>query len=41
MESREVWEKVFGWSPEDSEALDKLFAQRIRSLALKAPLVDG
>jgi spore photoproduct lyase len=41
MESREVWEKVFGWSPEDSEALDELFAQRIRFLALKDPLVDG
>jgi spore photoproduct lyase len=41
MESREVWEKVFGWSPEDNEALDKLFAQRIRSFAFKGSLADS
>jgi spore photoproduct lyase len=31
MESREVWEKVFGWSPKNNRALDDLFSQRIRS----------
>ncbi|UCD72388.1 MAG: DNA photolyase [Syntrophobacterales bacterium] len=31
MESREVWEKVFGWSPKDNKALDNLFAHRVRS----------
>jgi spore photoproduct lyase len=34
MESREVWEKVFGWSPRDNKALDDLFAQRIRSISV-------
>ncbi len=33
MESREVWEKVFGWSPENNRALDDLFSQRIRSFS--------
>jgi len=31
MESPEVWEKVFGWSPQNNRALDELFSQRIRS----------
>ncbi len=34
MESREVWDKVFGWSPRDNEALDELFARRVRSFPL-------
>jgi spore photoproduct lyase len=33
MESQEVWEKVFGWSPKDEKGLDGLFAQRIRSFS--------
>ena len=33
MESREVWEKVFGWSPKNNKALDGLFAQRVRSFS--------
>ncbi|NIS60332.1 MAG: hypothetical protein GTO13_06445 [Proteobacteria bacterium] len=33
MESREVWEKVFGWSPQNNRALDDLFSQRIRSFS--------
>jgi spore photoproduct lyase len=33
MESREVWEKVFGWSPESNRDLDDLFSQRIRSFS--------
>jgi len=33
MESREVWEKVFGWSPRNTRELDDLFAQRVRSFS--------
>jgi spore photoproduct lyase len=33
MESGEVWEKVFGWSPQDKRALDELFSERIRSFS--------
>jgi len=33
MESQEVWERVFGWSPKNNKALDELFAQRIRSFS--------
>jgi spore photoproduct lyase len=33
MESQEVWEKVFGWSPKDERGLDDLFTQRIRSFS--------
>ena len=40
MESQEVWEKVFGWSPKDNEALDDLFAQRIRSFYAKSQLAN-
>jgi len=40
MESREVWEKVFGWSPRDNKALDELFAQRVRSFPLTGPMTD-
>jgi spore photoproduct lyase len=36
MESREVWEKVFGWSPKNNKALDDLFAQRVRSFSPKS-----
>ncbi|MDI7260603.1 MAG: radical SAM protein [Thermodesulfobacteriota bacterium] len=30
MESREVWEKVFGWAPRNSHHLDQLFEDRVR-----------
>jgi len=30
MESREVWEEVFGWAPENSKHLNILFEERIR-----------
>ena len=30
MESREVWEEVFGWSPENSHHLNILFEERVR-----------
>jgi spore photoproduct lyase len=30
MESQEVWEKVFGWAPEDSHHLNRLFERRLR-----------
>jgi spore photoproduct lyase len=40
MESREVWEKVFGWSPRDNSALDDLFAQRVRTFPITGPWAD-
>lgn len=30
MESREVWKEVFGWSPENSSHLNKLFEERLK-----------
>jgi spore photoproduct lyase len=30
MESKEVWEKVFGWAPENSRHLNHLFEERLR-----------
>lgn len=30
MESKEVWEKVFGWAPENSRHLNRLFENRLR-----------
>jgi spore photoproduct lyase len=30
MESKEVWEKVFGWSPENSHHLNQMFENRVR-----------
>jgi len=30
MESQEIWEKVFGWTPENSHHLNQLFEKRIR-----------
>jgi hypothetical protein len=30
MESKEVWEKVFGWSPENSRHLNQMFEERVR-----------
>lgn len=30
MESREVWERVFGWAPEDRDHLNQLFKDRLR-----------
>ncbi len=30
MESREVWEKVFGWAPENSRHLNQLFEERLK-----------
>jgi spore photoproduct lyase len=30
MESREVWEEVFGWTPSNSQHLNQLFEKRIR-----------
>jgi spore photoproduct lyase len=33
MESKEVWEKVFGWAPENSRHLNQLFEKRLREFA--------
>jgi spore photoproduct lyase len=33
MESREVWNAVFGWSPRNNNDLDGLFADRVRSFS--------
>jgi spore photoproduct lyase len=30
MESREVWEKVYGWAPENSRHLNQMFGERVR-----------
>jgi spore photoproduct lyase len=30
MESKEVWEKVFGWAPEDSRHLNQMFEERLK-----------
>jgi len=30
MESKEVWEKVFGWSPENSCHLNRMFEERVK-----------
>jgi spore photoproduct lyase len=30
MESKEVWEKVFGWAPENSRHLNQMFAERLK-----------
>jgi spore photoproduct lyase len=30
MESKEVWEKVFGWGPENSRHLNQIFEKRVR-----------
>jgi len=30
MESREVWEKVFGWTPENSRHLNQMFEDRVK-----------
>ncbi len=30
MESREVWEKVYGWAPENSHHLNRMFEERVR-----------
>ncbi len=30
MESQEVWEKVFGWAPENSHHLNQLFEERVK-----------
>jgi spore photoproduct lyase len=30
MESKEVWEKVFGWAPENSRHLNQLFEKRVK-----------
>jgi hypothetical protein len=32
MESKEVWEKVFGWSPENSRHLNQMFENRVREV---------
>jgi len=29
MESQEVWEKVFGWTPENSRHLNQMFENRV------------
>ncbi len=33
MESQEVWEKVFGWTPENSRHLNKMFEKRVREFS--------
>ena len=32
MESREVWEKVFGWAPQNSQHLNHMFEERVRGV---------
>jgi spore photoproduct lyase len=32
MESKEVWEKTFGWAPENSRHLNQMFEERVRKL---------
>jgi spore photoproduct lyase len=36
MESKEVWEKVFGWAPENSRHLNQLFEERLEGF-IKSP----
>jgi spore photoproduct lyase len=36
MESREVWERVFGWAPESSNHLNHLFEERVRKFLGRA-----
>jgi spore photoproduct lyase len=33
MESKEVWESVFGWAPQNSRHLNQLFEERVRGLS--------
>jgi len=35
MESKEVWEKVFGWTPENSRHLNQLFEKRVKEFIKK------
>jgi spore photoproduct lyase len=35
MESKQVWEKVFGWAPESSGHLNQLFEKRLREFKLQ------
>ena len=35
MESKEVWEKVFGWTPENSKHLNKMFESRVKKFLKK------
>ncbi len=35
MESKEVWEKVFGWAPSNSNHLNHLFEQRLKTFVKK------
>ncbi|MBP1708528.1 MAG: hypothetical protein H6Q40_317, partial [Deltaproteobacteria bacterium] len=30
MESKEVWERVFGWSPRNTAHLNQMFEERMR-----------
>jgi hypothetical protein len=34
MESKEVWERVFGWAPENSSHLNQLFEQRVKEFIM-------
>ncbi len=33
MESKEVWERVFGWAPESSQHLNQMFEERVKALS--------
>jgi spore photoproduct lyase len=35
MESKEVWEKVFGWAPENSRHLSRMFEERLNKFVKK------
>jgi spore photoproduct lyase len=35
MESQEVWERVFGWAPEDSRDLNQMFGEKLRKFLRK------
>jgi spore photoproduct lyase len=35
MESKEVWEEVFGWAPSNSSHLNQLFEQRVRTFIMR------
>lgn len=37
MESREVWEKVFGWAPQSSRHLSQMFEERVKEFTKQSP----
>jgi hypothetical protein len=39
MESKEVWERVFGWSPSNSQHLNQLFEERVKGFLKMKPRI--